>query len=76
MPPSVTGRQRVSARNVTIATLARYLTGPQRLEIPVLDQTGLTGTFDLMFEYTPDFHGPPPPGVADGCGSYPGTARS
>ncbi|SPE37646.1 conserved exported hypothetical protein [Candidatus Sulfopaludibacter sp. SbA3] len=64
MPPSAAGRQRVSARNVTMATFAKYLAGPQRLEAPVLDKTGLTGTFDLMFEYTPDFHGPPPPGVA------------
>jgi uncharacterized protein (TIGR03435 family) len=64
MPPSTSGRQRFAGRNVTIAQLVRFLPGSDRLDVPVVDETGLAGTYDLVLEYTPDYNGPPPPGVA------------
>ena len=36
------------------------LTGVDR---PVLDKTGLTGGFDFVMEFAPQFNGPLPPGV-------------
>ncbi len=32
--------------------------------MPVIDETALTGTYDVVFEYTPEYNGPPPQGVA------------
>jgi uncharacterized protein (TIGR03435 family) len=64
MPPSTSGRQRFTGRDVTIRQLARFLPGPDRLDVPVVDETGLTGTYDLVFEYTPEYKGPPPEDVA------------
>ena len=64
MPPSTSGRQRFTGRNVTIAQIARFLPGSDRLDIPVVDETGLTGAYDFVLEYTPEYNGPPPPGVA------------
>lgn len=64
MPPGTSGRQRFTGRDVTIAQLARFLPGPDRLDAPVVDETGLTGTYDLVFEYTPEYNGPAPQGVA------------
>jgi uncharacterized protein (TIGR03435 family) len=49
---------------VTIAQIARFLPGSDRLDIPVVDETGLTGAYDFVLEYTPEYNGPPPPGVA------------
>ena len=63
MPPSASGRQRFTGRGVTIAQLARFLPGPDRLDAPVVDETGLTGAYDLVFEYTPEYNGLPPQGV-------------
>jgi uncharacterized protein (TIGR03435 family) len=46
------------ARGVTMAQLAEDLTG--YVSRPVLDRTGLRGTFDLTLNWTPDQV--PPPG--------------
>jgi uncharacterized protein (TIGR03435 family) len=45
---------------LTTVINAPQLTGVDR---PVLDETGLTGKFDFVIEWTPQFDGPPPPGV-------------
>ena len=33
------------------------------LDRPVLDQTGLSGSFDFIIEWTPQINGPLPPGA-------------
>ena len=30
---------------------------------PIVDRTGLTGTYDVLMEWTPQINGPLPPGV-------------
>jgi uncharacterized protein (TIGR03435 family) len=64
MPPTTVGRQRFTGRDVTIGQFASFLPGPDRLDVPVVDETGLTGTYDLVFENTPEYNVPPPQGVA------------
>jgi uncharacterized protein (TIGR03435 family) len=55
-PASTPGRLRVGGKNVTMAQLAKQL--PVRgLDRPVLDNTGLSGTFDFSLEWSP----PPDP---------------
>jgi uncharacterized protein (TIGR03435 family) len=53
MPPSGRGRVRLGGRDVTVELIASSLAdktgGPDR---PVLDQTGLSGTFDFTLEWT------------------------
>jgi uncharacterized protein (TIGR03435 family) len=56
----VSGRVRIGARNVPLAMLTSK-TGLTGIDRPVLDQTGLEGTFDFILEFTPDL-GPLPPG--------------
>lgn len=56
--PSKDGHMRLAARNVALT--ASTLTGYGNLNRPVLDRTGLEGTFDFFFEYAPD----QPPGVS------------
>jgi len=63
MTASNPGRIRFGARNVGVALLATTLTGIGSLDRPVLDQTGLNGTYDLVIEWTPQLNGPLPPGV-------------
>jgi uncharacterized protein (TIGR03435 family) len=67
MPPSVPGRQRFAARNVTMAFIADSLTGAAHSGQAMVDKTGLTGTFDFTLEWTPDSTsdaaGPLPPGA-------------
>jgi uncharacterized protein (TIGR03435 family) len=73
MPATATGRYRVGARNVPIALIENTLAGlgygnlAGNLGRPVLGQTGLTGTFDFSFEFTPQLSMPPPsPGATAG----------
>jgi uncharacterized protein (TIGR03435 family) len=51
---SVPGRFRLGARNVTLGLIANTMTGIGNLDRPVLDQTGLSGTFDFTIEFTPE----------------------
>jgi len=62
MAPSATGRVRAGARNVTMAFIAKQLSGMGNLGRPVLDQTGVTGTFDFVLEWVPEINGPNPVG--------------
>jgi bla regulator protein blaR1 len=59
MNPRIPRRARAAARNVTIGLIANFLTGAGNLGRPLVDHTGLNGTFDFSVEWTPD----PPPGV-------------
>ena len=43
--------------------LSNTLTAIGNLDRPVLDHTGLAGTFDFVLEWTPQLNGPLPPGV-------------
>jgi uncharacterized protein (TIGR03435 family) len=54
MPPTVPGRLRFAARNVTMVFIAESLTGIANLGRPIVDQSGLTGTVDFTLEWTPD----------------------
>jgi uncharacterized protein (TIGR03435 family) len=58
------GRLRVGGRDVTIEMLSTLMTtGATGIDRPVLDKTGLTGRYDFIFEFTPQFNGPVPPGL-------------
>jgi uncharacterized protein (TIGR03435 family) len=59
--PSTSGRQRVGARNVSIALLANWLPQIGNFDRAVVDKTGLNGNFDLKFEWSPQHLNPPPP---------------
>jgi uncharacterized protein (TIGR03435 family) len=48
MPSIHPGRVRYGARNMTLAFLAKTLSGLTPLEHPLNDQTGLSGTFDFQ----------------------------
>jgi len=62
-PPSAPGRMRIAGRKVTLAFLAEMASAPVTgLDRPVLDHTGLTGTYDFSFEFSPGLNGPAPPG--------------
>lgn len=55
LPPSVPGRHRIGGRNVTLAMVAESLpaqTGLATFPKPVIDRTGLSGTFDFSLEWT------------------------
>jgi uncharacterized protein (TIGR03435 family) len=54
MSPSGSSRRRVGARNVTMAFIANGPSAMGNLGRPVVDQTGLTGTFDMVLEWVPD----------------------
>ena len=48
---------------MSLGLLATTLAQMGNLNRPVLDQTGLRGTFDFTFEWTPQFNGPGTPGA-------------
>jgi uncharacterized protein (TIGR03435 family) len=58
----VPGRSRLGGRNVTIGFMADMLSQRVDLGRPIVDATGLTGTFDFLLEFTPESKGPTPPG--------------
>jgi uncharacterized protein (TIGR03435 family) len=62
MAPSEPGRFRAGARNVSMELIASSIPGGSSgINRPVLDKTGLTGTFDFALEFAPQFEGPTPP---------------
>jgi uncharacterized protein (TIGR03435 family) len=63
---SRTGTFRIGGRGVPLQMLASSLVGAQSFERPLVDQTGLTGTFDFWLEWSPQTvqtNGVPVPGV-------------
>ena len=61
MPADNAGRIRSGARNVTMEFVANYLSGEGTFARPLIDATGLTGTYDFAIEWAPQ--GRPPPGA-------------
>ena len=61
--PSASGRIRIGARNVNIEDIGTSLGGDDAIDRPVIDRTGLRGTFDFTLEWSQQIHfnGPPPP---------------
>jgi uncharacterized protein (TIGR03435 family) len=58
LPPSVPGRTNFGARGVTLSLLATSLptqTGMRTIPRPVIDETGLSGTFDFRIEWAPEY---------------------
>lgn len=66
IPASVPGRSRLGGRNVTIGFMADMLS--QRVDVgrPIVDATGLKGTFDFLLEFTPESKSPTPAADPDG----------
>ena len=60
MEPTVPGRSRLGARNVTMAAIVSPLDPYGHLGRPVLDQTGLSGKFDFSLEFVPQPQAPAP----------------
>jgi uncharacterized protein (TIGR03435 family) len=58
MAPSVPGRYRTGARNVSMDLIANSIPGGSSgVNIQVLNRTGLTGNFDFALEFTPRHDG-------------------
>jgi uncharacterized protein (TIGR03435 family) len=63
MNPTVPGRVRIGAKDVTVQLIANQMSGSDAaVDRPVLDRTGLSGAFDFTLEWTPQFDGPLPAG--------------
>jgi uncharacterized protein (TIGR03435 family) len=59
------GRVRAGARNMAVEMIATNFSSNPLLGVdrPILDKTGLTGKYDFVIEFTPQFNGPLPPGA-------------
>lgn len=64
MQPTAPGRVRIGARNATMGTIASIFPFLGKagvvMDRPVVDRTGLAGTFDFAIEFTPQIEGPSP----------------
>lgn len=60
---SAAGRLRQGARNIPLELIANWMSTVGDLGRPVIDLTGLSGTFDFSMEWTPEIKAPLPPGV-------------
>jgi uncharacterized protein (TIGR03435 family) len=62
LPTSATGHIRFGGRGVALSLLASSLptmTGMATIPRPVIDETGLNGTFDFTLDWVPEFNAPP-----------------
>jgi uncharacterized protein (TIGR03435 family) len=62
LPTSATGHIRFGGRGVMLSLLASSLptmTGMATIPRPVIDETGLSGTFDFTLDWVPEFNAPP-----------------
>jgi uncharacterized protein (TIGR03435 family) len=63
-PASAAGRIRVAGTKIPIGLLAGIMPNPASgVDRPVIDRTGLSGTFDVSIEWTPPIAPPPGSGV-------------
>ncbi len=60
MPPTTPGTVAMGARNITMKLFADSISGIGQLGRPVLDGTGLAGTYDFWLEWTPPSSSPTP----------------
>jgi len=60
MPPSMKGHLRFGGRNVTIQFIADTFTPGTGTGRPMIDQTGLAGTFDFTLEFVMENRNQPP----------------
>ena len=60
MPPAQSGHVRVAGKKVTMGLLAGSMGGPASgiMDRPIIDRTGLAGTFDVNIEWAPPISGP------------------
>ncbi len=67
-PGSAPGRLALGYRNVPLKLIALQMTGFGGLDRPVIDQTGLTGNYDFVVDFTPERapDAPPHPDMEDG----------
>jgi uncharacterized protein (TIGR03435 family) len=65
----VSGQWRVSARDMSMGTIADDLLAVGNLDRPVLDQTGLSGEFDFWMEFTLEAGGPAANAQPDSSGT-------
>ena len=65
LQPSVPGRIRVAARDVTMDFIAKSLSAATQSGRPLIDATALTGTYDFNLEFTPELTGPVKPTVEE-----------
>jgi len=64
MQATVSGRVRIGGRNVTMGLIASTFPAVMLDSRPVLDRTGLSGTFDIALEWTPEPNGPLTPSTS------------
>jgi uncharacterized protein (TIGR03435 family) len=63
IPASTPERGRLGGRDVTMGRIAGFLKNPfTGVDRPVVDRTGLTGTFDFSLEWSPEPDAARPPG--------------
>src|SRR5581483_5195409 len=56
LPPSVPGHQRFGGRNVTLEFMGETLSSQSGMGRPLVNQTGLAGSFDFTLDFVPDRH--------------------
>ena len=71
--PSSSGHHRLGARNVSLALLANWLPQMGNLDRAVVDKTGLSGNFDLKFDWQPQHPSSPAPSPQQSRLGEPGT---
>ena len=59
--PLANGMNLIGARNTTLPLIAEFLANEGNLGRPIVDRTGLQGTFDFTLQYAEERDGPAPP---------------